>query len=223
MTLSLQDCSTGFPAELKSFRQFILSLDDEQWTRPSRCGGWTVADVAAHVVGTMADVAAGRMDGLGTPEVTEREVAERRGRSRAEVAEELEGVTKVAEDLLAAFDDDAWQAPAPGGYDGTLGQGVEALFYDTWLHADDMRAPLGLESQRGGEGLRAAVHHVGFEAGKRGYGPATLALDGVEQVAVGDGSGPRIAGDPFEFVLVATGRKDGEPGAFGGVPNIYAD
>ena len=223
MTLSRQDVTTGFPAELESFRLFILSLDDDQWSAASRCDGWTVADVAGHVVGTMADVANGQLEGLGTPEMTEREVAERRGRSRAELADELAGVTKIAQDMLASFDDNVWLAPSPGGYDGNLGQGVEALFYDTWLHADDMRAPLGLPSQRGGEGLRAAVHHVAFEAAKLGYGPATLALDGVEEVPVGDGSGPRITGDAFDFVLVATGRAQGEPGAFGDVPNIYAD
>jgi hypothetical protein len=33
----------------------------------------------------MADVAAGRMEGLGTPEVTEREVTERRGRGPVEL------------------------------------------------------------------------------------------------------------------------------------------
>ena len=65
MTLSRQDTSIGFPPELESFRQLILSLDDKQWAAPSRCSGWTVADVAAHVVGTMADVANGQLEGLG--------------------------------------------------------------------------------------------------------------------------------------------------------------
>ena len=31
MTLSRQDTSIGFPPELESFRQLILSLDDKQW------------------------------------------------------------------------------------------------------------------------------------------------------------------------------------------------
>jgi len=222
MTLSSQDITHGFPVELESFRQLILSLDDEQWQQPSRCADWTIADVASHVVGTMADVANGQLDGLGTPEVTEREVAERRGRSRLEIAEELEAVTKTAQDILATFDDTAWEAPSPGGYDGNLRQGVEALYYDTWLHADDMRAPLGQTSPRT-EGLRAAVHHVAFEAAKKGYGPVTLALKGVDEIRVGEGQGPLVTGDPYEFVLVGTGRKAGEPAAFSGLPNIYAD
>ena len=110
--------------------------------------------------------------------------------------------------------------PAPGGYDGTLGQGVEALWYDTYLHGDDVRAALGLPSLRG-SGLRASVHHVAHELGKRGWGPATLAFDGIEEVPVGAG-GTKHTGDALEFVLVATGRAD--PAALGpdGPLDIYA-
>ena len=48
-----------------------------------------MADVAAHVIGSMADVVSGRLEGLGSPEVTAREVAERTGRSPIELATEL--------------------------------------------------------------------------------------------------------------------------------------
>ena len=36
-------------------------------------------------------------------------------------------------------------------------------------------------------------------------GPATLALDGVDEMTIAAG-GPRITGDPLVFALVATGR-----------------
>ena len=42
-------------------------------------------------------------------------MAERQGRSPAELASELAQVTKLTADLGGAFDDDAWAAPAPGG------------------------------------------------------------------------------------------------------------
>jgi hypothetical protein len=51
------------------------------------------------------------------------------------------------------------------------------------------------------------VHHVGVDLNRRGWGPATLALDGVEVIDVG-GGGEKITGDPYEFLLVATGRSD---------------
>src|SRR5438270_834927 len=138
MALPRDQVADGLLAELDRFERLIRPLDDDQWTTPSRCDGWTVGDVARHVVGSMADVAAGQLDGLGTPEVTAREVAERAGRSAAELADECAEVRKAAAGLLPLFDDESWAAASPGGYDGTLGDGVEALWYDPWLHADDI-------------------------------------------------------------------------------------
>ena len=222
MTLPNAEIATGLLDELGSFGGFVSSLSPEELSTPSRCEGWSVGDVAAHVIGTVVDIVEGRVDGLGSPEVTAREVEERRGRTGSELAEELAGAVKSASDMVALFDDAAWSGPSPGGYEGTLAQGVEAIYYDTFLHADDMAAPLGRPSPTG-PGLRASVHHVAFELSKRGWGPATLALDGIEEVPVGDGSGPRVTGDALAFVLAATGRADAAPFAPNAPLNIYAD
>ena len=220
MTLPRTVVIPGLLSELEAFGELIAPLDASVWGSPTRCAGWAVSDVAGHVVGSIADVVSGQLEGLGSPEVTAREVAERKGRSPGELAQELTAVTKLAADLAAVFDDDSWEGPGPGGYTGTLGQGVEALWYDTYLHADDVRAALGRPSSRGA-GLRASVHHVAHELDIRGWGPATLAFDGIEEVPVGAG-GSKRTGDALEFVLVATGRTD--PGALGpdGPINIYA-
>jgi uncharacterized protein (TIGR03083 family) len=219
MTLSREEVAAGFPAELKSFSELVRSLDDKAWETPSRCEGWTVGDVARHVVGGMADVVSGKLEGLGSPEVTEREVQERRGRSQEEVAAELDQVTAVALQLLDGFDDTAWEGPSPGDYEGTLGSGVEALYYDAYLHADDMRAALGQSSERG-PGLRASVSHLAEQLENAGWGPATLAFDEVGEFQVGRG-GKRVQGDALTFVLAATGRLD--PGKAGfDVVNVYA-
>jgi uncharacterized protein (TIGR03083 family) len=219
MTLPRADIEPGILAELGAFRALLAALDETAWATPTRCEGWTVADVAGHVVGSMADVVEGRLDGLGTPEATAREVAERRGRTPDELAEELAAAAKQAADLLAAFDDAAWDAVAPGGYAGTLGQGVEALWYDTWAHADDIRAALGHAPVRG-PGLRAGLHHVAEHLEQQGWPPATLALDGVEPIPVG-GGGRRVGGDPYEFVLAATGRGDPQRFGLDDTVNIY--
>ena len=204
MALPREQVTDGLLEELDRFEQLLRPLTDEEWATPSRCEGWTVGDVARHVVGSIADVAAGRVEGLGTPEVTEREVAERAGRSPAELADECAEVRKTAAGLLALFDDAAWDGPSPGGYDGTLADGVEALWYDTWLHADDIRASLGRPSESGG-GLAGAVSHVAFELRKRSQPDA-------------------VVGDPFTWVLVATGRADGSAlgGGAAAPANIYA-
>ncbi|MBA3653118.1 MAG: maleylpyruvate isomerase family mycothiol-dependent enzyme [Actinobacteria bacterium] len=217
MTLSRDEIGTGLLDELQRFQRLVASLDAGDLARPSRCEGWTVGDVAAHMTGTVVDIVEGRLDGLGSPEVTEREVVERRGRSGSELADELAGAIKGAKDLLALFDDAAWEAPAPGGFDGTLRQGIEAIYYDAYLHGDDILSALGRPSV-GGNGVRAAVHHVAAELEKRNWGPATLAFDGIEEVAVGSGGGEHRTGDALRFVLAATGRAPATD-----VLNIYAD
>jgi uncharacterized protein (TIGR03083 family) len=217
VTLSREEVGPGIIAELEIFGRLVGSLSPEELATPSRCEGWSVGDVAAHVIGTVVDIVEGRFDGLGSPEVTKREVDERRGRSGAELAEELTGATKSAQDLLAVFDDAAWDGPAPGGYEGTLRQGIEAIMYDAYLHADDILSALGRPSVREGNGLRSAVHHVAFELEKRNWGPATLAFDGIEEVTVG-GGGDKVTGEALPFVLAATGRVESPD-----VLNIYAD
>ena len=223
MTLSREDVGTGIIEELETFGRLVGSLKPDELATASRCEGWTTGDVAAHVIGTVVDIVEGRLDGLGSPEVTKREVDERKGRSGTELAEELAGATKGAADLLAVFDDAAWSGPAPGGYEGTLLQGVEAIYYDTFLHGDDILSAVGRPSVTSGGGLRAGVHHVAFELEKRGWGPATLAFDGVEEVTVGDGSGSRVTGEALPFILAATGRLDPTAAGHPGLTNIYAE
>jgi uncharacterized protein (TIGR03083 family) len=202
MALPRDQVSDGLLAELDRFEQLIRPLSDAEWTTASCCEGWTVGDIARHVVGSMADVAAGQLDGLGTPEVTAREVDERAGRSAEELADECATVRAAAAGLLPLFDDEAWAAAAPGGFDGTLGDGVEALWYDTWMHANDIRSSLGAAAEQG-PALDGALSHVCFELRKRG-------------------AADEVVGDPFTWVLVATGRA--EPSVIGdGAPiNIYA-
>ena len=202
MALPRDQVAEGLLSELDRFEQLIRPLSDEQWAIPSRCAGWTVGDVARHVVGSMADVAAGQLDGLGTEPVTAREVAERVGRSPAELADECIAVRQAGEELLPLFDDDAWMAEAPGGYEGTLGDGVEAIWFDTWMHGNDIRAALGLTPDEG-PALAAGISHVQFELRKLGQPDD-------------------IVGDPFTWLLVATGRA--APSLIGdGAPcDIYA-
>lgn len=204
MTLSKQQVTGGMAAELQAFEDLMRSLSDAEWDAPSRCEGWTAGDVARHVVGNLADALSGRLDGIGTAERTQRQVDERAGRSRTELADELAGIRELAEQILSGFDDAAWTGPAPGDYGGTLGEGVRALWYDAWLHADDIRAAVDRPSVVGA-GLDAAVSHVTWELGRQGW----------------DGSVPTTEEDRFQFVLIATGRSDGTSLGANTPPNIY--
>jgi uncharacterized protein (TIGR03083 family) len=221
MTLPREDVSAGLLAELDDMEALLRSLDAQDWVKPSRCEGWTVAGVAAHAIGSMADVVNGRLDGLGSPEVTQREVDERAGRSPSDLADEAAAVRKQAADMLTIFDDAAWGSPAPGGYDGTLGDGVEALWFDLYMHADDIRAAIGRPSEHT-DGLRASASHIATELTKRKWGPATIALDGLPEFDVNGGGGTRVGGNALAFALAATGRTDPSTVGLDDSVNLYA-
>jgi uncharacterized protein (TIGR03083 family) len=219
MSLPRTRTQAEFAAELGRFEALVRSVDPADWDRPSRCDGWSAGDVARHVIGQFADVVAGRFDGLGSPEATAREVAERAGRGPAALADELAGLIPAIEGLLAAFDDAAWASPSPGGT-GTLGEGVEALWSDMVLHADDIRDAVGQDAHADVDPT-AAVSHIADVLTQRNWRPATIALDGLPVFDVSGGGEP-ITGAPWPFALAATGRAD--PTALGLDPgiNIYA-
>ena len=203
MALARDVVAEGLLDDLERFEALLRTLGDDEWNAPSRCEGWTVGDVARHAIGSLADAVAGRLDGLGSPEVTQREVDERAGRSPAEIADEVAEVRQAAAALVPTFDDATWNAPAPGSYDGTLGDGIEAFWYDFWLHADDIRAATGRTPEIG-KGIVCAVNHVGFEARKRGWQGDTPTPDDE---------------DAHRWVLAMTGRAPLKPGEI----DIYAD
>lgn len=222
MTLARSVVVPGLIAQYGTFADLLEGLSPDEWETQSRCADWRVADVAAHVVGQLTDVTALRLDGLGTPEVTARQVEERRGRTATQLAEELRATTKTAKDLVEAFDEDAFNAEGPQGNGQTLGFGLEALWFDTYLHGDDILAALG-RSTTETNGHAPSVSHIAQVLSDQGAKPATIRLTGLDefQVSSGDG-GHLISGtDPMQFILVATGRAD--PATIGLDPeiNIY--
>jgi uncharacterized protein (TIGR03083 family) len=208
MALPRTEVVGGWTEEMGRFTELIRALDETELATPTRCEGWTVGDTAAHVAGTLADITGGRFEGLGTPEVTQRAVDERRGNTAAQLADELDEVTKVGGDILGSFDDEAWSGPAPAGVTGTLGYGVEALWYDAYLHGEDIRTALG-KPPTYGSGLRASVSHV----------VDTLEMQGwTGTVPVGLDSDPK---EQLAFVLAGTGRADPKTIGLDETVNIY--
>ena len=211
MARGREDVTKGLPEEMSRFRAVIASCTDDEWQRPTRCEGWAVADVAAHVTGVMADITAGRLDGVDTQSWYDRQVAERRGRPQQEVIDELDEATTATENLLSLFDEAAWSGPVGPGVDGTLGAAMHSLWAGIYIHVEDVLAAVGREPQRG-PGLGAAVDHIADALTAGGWGPATLQLEDLGVVEVG-GGGRRIETDALTFVLVASGRSD--PSALG--------
>jgi uncharacterized protein (TIGR03083 family) len=200
-TQSRTHVSNGCLAEYEAFAALIEGLTDKEWNSPARCTGWQTRGVAGHVVGLAEDTAAGVPGSRNADE----EAASVRHETPAGAAARLRTATASLRALLDVIDDDAWAGPS-GLPDLTLGDGVLTLWYDTYVHADDIRDATGRASERG-DGLDAAVAYLAAELTKNDWGPATLVLDGVGRQDVSGGGG-EIAGDPLQFVLVATGRAD---------------
>jgi uncharacterized protein (TIGR03083 family) len=176
-----------------------------------------VGDVARHVVGTATDVANGVV-GTHTPD---EEVAERKGRTAAEIADELQTAAVTLRNMASIINDDVWNGPSPVP-DLTMRQGILTLIYDLYVHSDDIRTAAGMPPAGAGLGLDASVEYLAEQLGERGWGPATLALDGMEKVDIGNGGNP-ITGDAKQFVLVACGRDDPSTIGLDETVNIYAE
>jgi uncharacterized protein (TIGR03083 family) len=205
-TLSRTHVANGALTEYDAFADLVEGLSEDQWNAPARCDGWQVRDVAGHVVGLAEDVAAGVPGSRSADE----EAASVRHETPAGAAARLRAAVTSLRALLDVIDDDAWAAPS-GVPDLTLGDGVLTLWYDTYVHGDDIRDATGAPSERGA-GLDAAVYYLAKELTTRGWGPATLALEGTDRYDIGAG-GREITGEALQFVLVATGRA--EPSTMG--------
>ncbi len=217
-TLPRGEIVEGTVAEYRQFSELLRSVSAQDWNTSTRCDGWTVANIAGHVNGLLSDVVNLRFDDLGKPEITERQAASAVGRTPADVAAELDGSIAAVDTTMRTFDDDAWNSPL-GSVPGTLGEGVLALWDDTFVHADDIRSAIGRDPVLG-VGMRASVHMMALELGRQNWGPATLALDGIDKVDVGAG-GKEITGDPYEFVMAATGRGNPEALGLDETVNVY--
>jgi uncharacterized protein (TIGR03083 family) len=213
-TLSRTHIANGALAEYDAFADLVEGLTDKQWNAAARCDGWQVRDVAGHVVGLAEDTAAGVPGSRNADE----EAASLRHETPVGAAARLRAAVMSVRALLDAIDDDAWAGPS-GVPDLTLGDGVLTLWYDTYVHADDIRDAIGDASERGA-GLDAAICYLAQQLTTRGWGPATLALHETGRYEIGDG-GPEITGDALQFMLVATGRADASTMGLDPGVNIY--
>ena len=206
-----EDVVAGLSGQYAVFAALIDSLTAEAWDTPTRCTGWQVRDVAGHVVGNAIDTANGV---IGTRTPDEQARAFRDG-GPGDLAAELRAAAARLIPFLDALDDRVWgrPSPVPGR---SVGNGVHTLWYDAFMHGDDIRTALGRPEDRG-PGLAGTVHWLREELERLSRGPYRLVLDGLGEYAIGS-RGPVLRGDPMLFTLVASGRAD--PAEFGADPSV---
>ena len=131
-------------------------LDDEQWAAPTRCEGWSVQDVIAHLITTnqfwSLSVARGlagdptrilaEFDPVATPAQLVDAV---RSRTPGETLELFRATNEALATTFNALDPDEWSqlAEAPPGHITIDLLALHAL-WDAWIHERDIALPLGL-------------------------------------------------------------------------------
>jgi uncharacterized protein (TIGR03083 family) len=133
----------------------LQDLGDGDWGTPSRCAGWSIQDVIAHLASVnrfwTASVLAGlagsptnilaSFDPVATPE---RLVAELRTMTPSAVLERFKSSNDELLGLLSGLDDEDWAviAEAPPGHLPIRLVAAHAL-WDSWVHERDIGLPLG--------------------------------------------------------------------------------
>ncbi|MCV7258495.1 maleylpyruvate isomerase family mycothiol-dependent enzyme [Mycobacterium shimoidei] len=209
MRRSEPDRESTFTALLEEYRLFanlVASLDDSALHQPTRCVGWQVCDVAAHVVGQASDV----ISGTAGTRTADEQAAALRDEQPSALAEQLLAARDSVGQLAAVLDDTSWAGPSPIP-DFTVGQGVHALVNDAYVHADDIRAALG-QAFDPGPGLDASLDFVLGALSRDDQSatdPRIARVIGIPATDFADVTG--IAA--HDFLLVGTGRLD--PNGFG--------
>ncbi|TDP42116.1 maleylpyruvate isomerase family mycothiol-dependent enzyme [Nocardia ignorata] len=178
-------------AERASLADDLARLDDDQWSSPSLCGGWTVEDVVAHLT---AGASTGRMRWLVSvlgarfdfDKHNERRKAEHLGTTPAET---LDGFRAVVDSTTAPSGDTAaW-----------LGEIV--------VHAQDIRSPLGLTTTPSIEATTAVAE---FFAGRDFTVPSRTLIEGLRLEATDGpfthGTGPLVRGTTIALTMAMASR-----------------
>ena len=134
----------------------LVDLQPAQWAAASRCAGWTVRDVVAHLVGVNSfwngSVQAGvagtptrflaNFDPAATPPLMVNSMS---ALSTAQILEQFKASNDALLTTIAALDDDQWGmlAEAPPGHVPIRLVAHHAL-WDCWVHERDIAIPLGI-------------------------------------------------------------------------------
>ncbi|MGH9086133.1 MAG: maleylpyruvate isomerase N-terminal domain-containing protein [Acidimicrobiales bacterium] len=174
----VDDPSVPLLRQRQRLRDVLAGLDQAQWATESRCAGWSVQDVIAHLVGTnqfwAASMAAGlagvptRFLGSFDPVATPAEmVGGMRSLTPADVLARFVESNAALAALVGDLDPDAWTvlAEAPPGHVPLHAVALHAL-WDAWIHERDVVLPLGLPAAEEPDEVAACLMYVA------GVGPA---------------------------------------------------
>lgn len=184
-------------AERAALADDLERLTDEQWRMPSLCEGWSVHDVAAHLVdnarATPVGVVWAMARARGNFDRQNQQGLERhRG---ATPRETLSGLREVADRRTGP--------PAP----------VDSRLVEEVLHGEDIRRPLGIWHDYSAEAVERALRYQARVPERLGGGReraerVTLHATDVELTI---GEGPEVRGPALALLMVVSGRQAALP------------
>jgi uncharacterized protein (TIGR03083 family) len=163
------------PATVRQRRRLLDvfgSLTNDQWSAPSRCEGWSVRDVAAHLASVdsywLTSVTAGLAGEPTTflrgfdPKATPAAMVDAAGaKSPQATLAELRAATTALCDLIGGLDATALSklAESPPGHVAIRDVLYHAL-WDAWVHERDVALPLGLVPGEEPDEIVASLRYV---------------------------------------------------------------
>ena len=207
--LPLGDPAVPLLRQRRRLAGLLGELDDAQWAAATRCEGWSVQDVVAHLVTTNQFWAFSIASALGgeptrflatfDPVVSTVEmVAAVRSQRPADVLDRFVETNEAIAAAIADLDDDGWStlAEAPPGHVPLRALALHAL-WDAWIHERDIVFPLGL----------TPVEEPDEIAGCLGYGAALSPAFGVAAGTTRQGAIAVEATDPDICFVVEVGES----------------
>lgn len=160
------------------------------------CPAWTVKDLLGHLAGVCSDILAGRLDGVGSDEWTDRQVCERRTWPIEKVLEEWEENAPRCESIAEHFP----------------GSAARQWVMDATTHEHDIRCALGAPGDRDSRGVRTGFGWMTerldeYLRGESLPGLRIVTPEG-DDVVVGAGDPKATVTAPrFELFRAFTGRR----------------
>ena len=177
-------------------------LDDDQLCRPSLCAGWTVHDVAAHLITYLR---------FGQAKIYLAVLATGADFDRWNIVLTRRAARAPTAEIIAALRSGA------GSRTTIPRSGYDPVLTDLVLHDLDVRVPLGIGREPDEPRLRVAFRHLvdspspGYAMGSRLHGLRLVAPD----TGWDHGTGALLRG-PAEMLLLAMGGRSGALSALDG-------